>query len=329
MQPNKATRSASANGRAENIGIHPIVITELKLRNVQRHIFFADLVERADNAALEDRPKTFNRIRVDCADDVLALVVIDAAAWIFGVQFVVAAPSIGRKQADFVRNNFAHKAGSGFRSNTFENASDNVALALDRTNDWRLASGSPATSPALFIPMAIVILAADIGFINLDNATKFLLRLDHGRADFVAHTVRRAVGTETKLPLDLERANSFLAGRHQVDDLEPVAERFVCIFKDRSGDDREAIACRAARSALCALPVPLTRMQVVDAGIAATRTDDALRPAAGLQVGFASVVVTEWEPCLKFPLRHLVNWLRTFCHGGYPVSPNVEGYCHG
>jgi hypothetical protein len=24
-----------------------------------------------------------------------------------------------------------------------------------------------------------------------------------------------------------------------------------------------------------------------------------------------------------------VNWLRTFCHGGYPVSMSMGGYCHG
>jgi hypothetical protein len=26
---------------------------------------------------------------------------------------------------------------------------------------------------------------------------------------------------------------------------------------------------------------------------------------------------------------HLVDRLRTFCHGGYPSVPTMEGYCHG
>jgi len=35
----------------------PIVVAELELRDVERHVFLADLVERADHTALEDRPE--------------------------------------------------------------------------------------------------------------------------------------------------------------------------------------------------------------------------------------------------------------------------------
>lgn len=49
----------------EDIGIVPVVVTELKLRDVQRHVFAADPVECADHAALEDAPEAFNRIGVD------------------------------------------------------------------------------------------------------------------------------------------------------------------------------------------------------------------------------------------------------------------------
>jgi hypothetical protein len=41
--------SASLNCRSENVGIEPIVVAELKFRDVERHIFGAHLVERADN----------------------------------------------------------------------------------------------------------------------------------------------------------------------------------------------------------------------------------------------------------------------------------------
>ena len=64
---------------SENVRVVPIVIAELKLRDVQRQILVADLVERADDAALEDRPEAFNRVRVDRADDVLLVAVIDDA----------------------------------------------------------------------------------------------------------------------------------------------------------------------------------------------------------------------------------------------------------
>ena len=47
--------------------------------------------------------------------------------------------------------------------------------------------------------MTILVFAADIGLINLDNAAKFLFRLDHRGADFVAHAVRGFVGAEAQL----------------------------------------------------------------------------------------------------------------------------------
>lgn len=52
---------ASRNRCAENIGVEAIIVAELELCNIQRHVFAADFVEAADDAALEDRPKSFNR----------------------------------------------------------------------------------------------------------------------------------------------------------------------------------------------------------------------------------------------------------------------------
>lgn len=52
--------STSPNGLAENVRIVPIIITELKLGDVERHVLGGDLVKRANNAAFEDRPETFN-----------------------------------------------------------------------------------------------------------------------------------------------------------------------------------------------------------------------------------------------------------------------------
>ena len=81
-----------------------------KFRDIQRHIFLADFVERADDAALEDRPKALNRIRVDGADKVLATAVAHKAVRIFFAKLPIAAVVIGRDQADPVGNRFANKA---------------------------------------------------------------------------------------------------------------------------------------------------------------------------------------------------------------------------
>ena len=60
------------NRRSENILVLSVVIPELELCNVERQIFLADLVEGADDAALDQRPEAFDGLSVDRADDVLA-----------------------------------------------------------------------------------------------------------------------------------------------------------------------------------------------------------------------------------------------------------------
>ena len=55
---------------AENVSVVAVVVAELELRDIQRQVLGADFVERANDAALEDRPEAFNRVGVDRADDV-------------------------------------------------------------------------------------------------------------------------------------------------------------------------------------------------------------------------------------------------------------------
>jgi hypothetical protein len=309
---------ASAYCRAEDIGIETIVVTELKFRNIQRHIFFADLVKGADHAALKDRPEALNRIGVNRADNVLLAVMVNRAVRIFLAKLFVAIPSVRREQANLVGHDFIDEIEGGFLGHSLQNASDHVALALYRANDRRFVRA--AAHMGFLIPMAVDVFAANKSFVNLDNAAKLFLRLNESRADFVAHAVRGLVATKAHLPLNLERANSFLAAQHQVRDFEPVAERFVGVLKNRARDDGETIAVLCA---LLALPVPLARRQVIDGGVATARAVNALGPTAGLQIGFARIVVTNWKKRLKLALGHLVNWLRTLCHDGYPSTSTV------
>jgi hypothetical protein len=59
--------SATCYGTSKYVRVLPVVVPELKLGDVERHIFGAHFVERADNTALEDRPEALNRIRVNSA----------------------------------------------------------------------------------------------------------------------------------------------------------------------------------------------------------------------------------------------------------------------
>ena len=95
-----AALSASPDRRSENVRVLPIVISELELGNVQRHIFAAHFVEGADHATLEDRPETLDGLSVNRADDVLTSGVINDAMRILAVKMPVTRILIGAKQAE-------------------------------------------------------------------------------------------------------------------------------------------------------------------------------------------------------------------------------------
>ena len=76
-------RSTSPYRRSENVSIRAVIISELELRDIQREILFADFVESADHAALNQRPETFDGVGVDRADNVFVLGVIDGLVRIF------------------------------------------------------------------------------------------------------------------------------------------------------------------------------------------------------------------------------------------------------
>ena len=275
-------------------------------------------MERADHAALEQRPEAFNRVGVNRADQ--------------RIDFCCGQPSreealqadqrsrarVRSEQANFVGHGFPDESCYARAIDVFQDAGDNVALPLHGTDDWRFIGGNAALAASL-IPVAVFVLAADPSLVNLDNAAKLRFRRDQSRADFVAHGMGRLVAAEAHHALDLQGTHSLLAGEHEMGDPEPVAERLLGVLKDRPGEAREPIALRRTGPAL---PVEgLVAGGVIKVGIAATRTGDALRPSAGDQVAKARFIVTDRKPFLKLPSGHLRDWLRTFCHGGYPLEP--------
>lgn len=146
-----------------------VVVAELKFRDVQRHIFGADFVERADHTAFEDRPESFDRIRVYCTDYVLLGTMVNAGVLIF-IQARIDAAFVRGEQADFVRNDLAHESMGGTLIDPIQNAGDDVSLAANCTNDGRLASRLAARAVGFLVPVTVLVLTTNPGFINLDNA---------------------------------------------------------------------------------------------------------------------------------------------------------------
>jgi hypothetical protein len=99
--------SAPCYRGAKDVSVSTVIVTELIFRDVERHVFAACLVERAYNAALEDRPEAFNRVRVNGADDVLTGTMVDGPVLEFLTEAAILPALTGRDQADLVGNNFA------------------------------------------------------------------------------------------------------------------------------------------------------------------------------------------------------------------------------
>jgi hypothetical protein len=94
--------SNSLNSRSENVVIETVIISELKFCDVERHIFGADLMERADDAALEDAPEAFDGLGMNGTNNVLALRVVNGGVRISLVEALVANPLIGQCRASLL-----------------------------------------------------------------------------------------------------------------------------------------------------------------------------------------------------------------------------------
>jgi|ERR1700674_4806838 len=282
----------SSYRRPEDVRIVPVVVAELKLRNVQRHVLGADLVERADHAALKDAPKAFNRVGVDRADYILVIGVADNFVRVFGVEFVEHARVVSDKRRNLVRNHRLDELTDGFKINIVNRASDHVSFALYGTDDRLFARSLAAGSAAFLVPMPIPVFAANVGLVHFDDATKFIkVALGERSPDPVTHVPSGFVRAETHIAINLECAHSLFAGEHQVRDLEPIAERLIRILENRSCDVRETIG-RVFR-ALVALPMPRVALQFRGVFSAAARAADALRPALANKIGAARLFIRE------------------------------------
>jgi hypothetical protein len=159
--------SAPRDGRAEDIRVVPIVVAEFEFSDVQMQVLFADLVEGADNAALNQRPEAFDCVGVDCADnalsDVLPLTVIDGFVREAIVQAPVTVEIVRANQADLGRYGFIDEAFQRTVRDVPNNASNNIPFALHSAYNGGLF-GIAATSDAGFlIPMPVFVAAADVG----------------------------------------------------------------------------------------------------------------------------------------------------------------------
>lgn len=279
--------SASCYQLSEHIGFLAVVVPERELCKVQREILLADVVKVAHDATLEQAPERIDIRSVNATAYILTGRVCDGLMReAKRGQVLVTLPFVSRHQVNFVAHHFANEAIQGLGVRVFDHLTDDIALAADRADNWNLIATESAFA-ALFVPVLILVLSADIHFVNFNDTHQFLEAIViHRGADTSAHVPD---GLVTGLvvehhALDLECAHSLLGMEHHKSDGEPSFERILGVLEYRAADERESIAFLGA---LLTLPVPSAR-QLVGLIVPATRTDRlAVRPAMLKQELFA------------------------------------------
>jgi hypothetical protein len=304
--------SASLNRRSEYIGILPVVVSELKFGDIQVQIFLANLAVSADDAALQNRPEALNRVRVNCANDMLADAVVNDAMLEAMVKPIVSCPSIGAEKADAGGNGLSDKPFKDGAAGVLDDARNDVALTADCADYGSFAGIAPPAHADFLVPMPVSVVSTDEGFVNLNDPAELLHVLNESGSDLVAHEPSSLVGTEAHIAVDLEGAHALLRNKHQMGDSEPIFQRLIGVLKDGFGQVREAITVRRA---FFALPM-MTGGKRIDLGIATARANDAFRPAARYQV--LDAIVVSLKHRVELLGGQLVDGLRTAAHRNIP-----------
>jgi hypothetical protein len=316
--PNDRCSSASLDRRSENVRVLPVIIAELEFCNIKRHIFSAHFVERADDAALEDRPDPLDGLSVNCADDILPLRMVNSHVRVILIERIVAGILIGTKQADFMRHRFADEGGESIGVDIRDHARNHIALAANSADDRSFAGTDTAGSAAAaaFIPMPVFGQAADECFIDLDNAAEFVDVFHKRDANAMTHIPSSFQRTEPHITPNLASTYSLFAGEHQMNDAIPIAERLIGVFENRASKMGETIC--AALAAIRALPVPFHGFEVISPLASAARAADAFRPALADKIGTTSFFV--WKHRLELGNAHLMDLRWLFCSGHDDLS---------
>jgi hypothetical protein len=284
--------SACCDHALEYVGMLPVVMPEGEFVEVEREVVFRDVMERAHDAPLNERPEAINVRGMDFPAHVLASAMADKLVGPSILNPLIPPMLVCGNQINALRDRLMDEPIQCEHIGTLDHLRHDVALTGDGAEDSNL-SGAAASALSFgdaladSAPMPVLGFPADVGFINLDHAGQLLeFLILHGRSDTVTHIPGRPVGTRADGTLNLQGAHPLLTLAHEVDYLEPDVERVVGVLEDRSHQRREAVALLAT---LLALPRPGTG-ELMNLRVLTARACDAIRPAQLNQVAFAGVL---------------------------------------
>jgi hypothetical protein len=312
--------SAASYGYAENIFIVPIVKAELELVQIERQVLCADVVIRADNATLEQRPERFNRIGMDFTAHIFAARMSDRFMREVTANIVIGLVLIGRDQRHFLADGLAHEAceSGGVRAAYYP--ANHIPFALDCADDsdfaiaYALTIGLRAFSiadlSAFLAVVAIAIFAADVSLVNFNDSHKLdKFRVFQASAKPHAHIPSGPIRASADHAVNLKRAHTFLAGQHEKHDFEPDQQWIFGFLENGSGCEREAVGRTAILAALFALPVPETRsLARINVLVIAAGATHAIGPTPIGQIGPAGFLIRKQQ--VELLQGHLADYAR-------------------
>jgi hypothetical protein len=300
---------------AENVFILPIVESVDEFVQVQRQILPRHVVIDANDSALQQRPEVFNRIRVNFTANVFTGHVVNNSVFVaLSLQQVIASRVIGRDQRHVFLHHFMHELLKRLTVGAFDQAANDIAFARDRANNGHFV-GTTSDAVAL-VAMLVFVFAANKRFIDFNDAHQLSeLHIGKTSTEPVAHVPRgfvRAFKRPTRQrAVNLKRRDAFLAGQHDVKNLEPLMQFDIRVFKDRHDGERKPIYARM----ILADPMKRLGFQCVHFRVSALRATHAIRPSALKQIQLARFVVR--KKFVEFFDRHLSCDGRLFLrHGG-------------
>jgi len=325
--PASSVASASSYRCPENIFGVSVVEPERELVQVERQIFLADLMVSADNSALEQRPKAFNRVWVNDAANILAAGMTDHATRQSELipaksEQPIAAMLIGRDEINaFSVDCLAHKTIERRGVRVLDHLAHDIPLASNRADDGNLASGSDVACALAFV--LVRFFPADKSLIHFDDAHKLAeLRIGQTGTKPMADEPCRAVGTGTNHPMDLKCADALLAGQHQIENPEPDQQLIIRVLENRVDGNGEPVRRTLGFPAVGALPVEGSRLARVNLFIAASRATDILRPAPIAEIRLARILIGKHS--VESRKGQLFNELRfVFCLIVLRHEPNI------
>lgn len=190
-----------------------LIPAKIELSEVERQMFFADVVECPDDAALQERKAALDGVRMDgeivFLADVFTGTVIDAVMRVSAGNIAVSWKAITHHFGTFfdVLDHRGLKVGAG------DALHDHAALASvalhERYHGHLVRVRAGASAPRL---AEWGHLAANVGFVHFDHAVQLLTVADFFQrmADAMGHEKRGAIAAEIEYALHLEAAHALL-----------------------------------------------------------------------------------------------------------------------